>query len=121
VVVNLKPPTAPTPLTAAVAKAAPPAEPPVARPITRPIAHGASPYGVQLGASPGQDDAKGLLARVQKKFAGPLGGFKAEVVSAAVDGKTVYRVVISGFGGQADATTLCHRLKAAGQACFVRR
>jgi cell division septation protein DedD len=105
-------------------KTPPPSEPPAqgqaqARPAAT-IAHGASPYAVQLGASPSQDDAKGLLARAQRRFP-DLTGLKAETVSANVAGKTVYRALISGFAGAADANALCERLKAAGQACFVRR
>jgi len=38
-----------------------------------------------------------------------------------VDGKTVYRALIGGFAGAGDASALCEQLKAAGQACFVRK
>jgi hypothetical protein len=106
------PPTAPQPLTTAAAKAA--------KELPQP-AHGASPFAVQVGASPSQDDAKGLLAKVQKKFAEALKGFKTDVQTAQVDGKTVYRAVVTGFAGQGDALNLCDQLKAGGQACFVRR
>jgi cell division septation protein DedD len=127
VVVNLQPSKSKTPLADAVAanrpaKAPPePAPSPAATPAAAPIAHGTSPFVVQVGASPSEDDAKALLARAQKKFAGALTGFKADVVSAQVDGKTVYRAQITGFAGGGGANALCDQLKAAGQACFVRR
>jgi hypothetical protein len=112
VVLSEAPPTVPTPLTTAAAKAA--KEKPA-------LAHGASPFVVQAGSSPSQEDAKGIITRLQKKFPDAMAGFKTEVQTAQVEGKTVYRAVVSGFGGQADATALCDLLKAAGQACFVRR
>lgn len=111
VVLTEAPPTVPTPLTTAAAKTA----------KAPPLAHGASPFAVQVGASPSQDDAKGILAKLQKKFPDALAGFKTDVQTAQVDGKTVYRAVVSGFGGAADANALCEQLKAGGQACFVRR
>jgi hypothetical protein len=144
-VVALKPPTKPQVLTAAANPPPPvevkaskpaPAETRFAaetktladpKPAARPkpasvaLAHGASPYAVQVGATPSQDDAKGLMAHVQKKFPGDVAGFKTDVVAASVDGKTVYRVLITGFGGAKDASGLCDRLKAGGQACFVRK
>jgi cell division septation protein DedD len=85
------------------------------------VGHGSSPYAVQVGATPSQDDAKGLIAHVQKKFSGEVSGFKTDVVAATVDGKTVYRALISGFAGAGDANALCNQLKAGGQACFVRK
>jgi cell division protein FtsN len=141
-VVALSPPTKGQPLTSAIAansahpaKAAPQkpnaeksdaaksdsAKSEAAGPAPAAFAHGSSPYAVQVGASPSQDDAKGLVGRVQKKFGGELSGFKTEVVTATVDGKTVYRALISGFAGPKDANGLCEQLKAHGQACFVRK
>lgn len=75
---------------------------------------------VQVGASPSLPDAKGILAKVQRKFAGDLQGFQAGVVTVTLDQKTVYRVVISGFRSGSEANRLCETLKAGGQACFVR-
>jgi hypothetical protein len=134
-VVALKPPTKPQPLSTAAADnaAAPPAEKPALRPalkekpsapapaVAAAIAHGSSPYAVQVGASPSQDDAKSLLGRVEKKFASDLAGLKTDVTAATVDGKSVYRALISGFAGAGDANRLCEALKAGGQACFVRK
>jgi cell division septation protein DedD len=132
IVVSERPPTKPTPLTAAVAANAKPTPPstepaplksaPEAPPRAIAVAaHGASPFAVQVGASPSADDAKAILGRLQKKLPDALKGFKTDVQIAQVDGKTVYRAVISGFAGVSDANALCGQLKAASQACFVRR
>ena len=131
-VVALRPPTKPQPLSSAVAAnggssapaqdEAPASKPKAAKP--RPaavIGHGTSPYAVQVGASPSQDDAKALLARVEKKFTSEVGGLKTDIVAATIDGKQVYRALISGFAGASDANALCGQLKAGGQACFVRK
>jgi hypothetical protein len=143
VVVALNPPTKPQPLSSAAAGSPPPApaasdkadaktklrgpvvaeakaEPPAPKPA-RAVGHGSSPYAVQVGASPSQDDAKALIAHVEKKFSGEVSGFKTDVVAATVDGKMVYRALISGFAGPGDANALCSQLKAGGQACFVRK
>jgi D-alanyl-D-alanine carboxypeptidase len=119
IVVSEKPPTKPTPLTTAAAANAKPAPPP--KPEAAPVAHGTSPYAVQVGASPSEDDAKAILGRLQKKQADALKGFKTDVQAAQVDGKTVYRALVSGFAGMSAANALCEELKAGGHACFVRR
>lgn len=112
VVLSEVPPTKPSPLAAAAAANAK---------TTPAIAHGASPFIVQVGASPSPSDAKGILVRLQKKLPDALQGFKTDVQSAQIDGKTVYRAQVSGFASVADATALCEQLKAGGHACFVRR
>lgn len=106
-----KPPKAPT-------KAPEPASAPASVAKAAPAAAG---LAVQVGASPSQPDAKRLMGKVQKTFAGDLGGLSSDVVTAEVDGKTVYRAVITGFHASPEATALCEKLKAGGQACFVRR
>jgi len=114
-----EPASAPDPTVAAAAPPKPQATPKAAAaPKAGPAAPG---LAVQVGASPSQPDAKGIIGKVQKKFAGDLGGFSTDVVSAEVDGKTVYRAVITGFHAASEATALCEKLKAGGQACFVRR
>ena len=113
------PPAEPTPAAAPPAPKTPKATPAASAP--RGPAPAAGGLAVQVGASPSQADAKGLMGKVQKKFAGDLGGFSTDVVSAEVEGKTVYRAVITGFHAASEATALCEKLKTGGQACFVRR
>lgn len=81
----------------------------------------AAGVAVQIGASPDLHDAQGLLARFRTKFAAEMSGHAADVVTAQVDGKTVHRALITGFGSAVEATSLCEKLKSGGQACFVRR
>ncbi|HEX3364770.1 SPOR domain-containing protein [Phenylobacterium sp.] len=76
---------------------------------------------VQIGASPDLADAQGLIARFKKKFADDLSGHATDVVTAEVGGKTVHRALITGFSSASEAASLCKKLTAAGQACFVRR
>jgi len=76
---------------------------------------------VQIGASPSESDAQALLARFKKKFGAELGGLKAEVVAAQVDGKTVHRAQLAGFANYGEANAYCKGLADAGQACFIRR
>jgi hypothetical protein len=76
---------------------------------------------VQVGASTSLPDAKGLMARFRRKFATDLAGLSGDVATAEVDGKTVYRALVTGFRSAAEANALCGRLKTGGQACFVRR
>jgi hypothetical protein len=132
---------APAPKTAPAPKAAPPAAAPDAEaprtPALRSTLAPASPapakskaaaaataavpgVAVQIGASPDLVDAQGLIARFKKKFADDISGHSTDVVTAEVDGKTVHRALITGFGSAAEASSLCKKLTAAGQACFVR-
>jgi cell division septation protein DedD len=114
-----EPTSAPTPEPVVASTPKPqPTPKPAAAPKAGPAVAG---LAVQVGASPSQPDAKGLMGKVQKKFAADLGGLSTDVVSAQVDGKTVYRAVITGFHVSSEARALCEKLKAGGQACFVRR
>ena len=99
---------------------APTATPAATKPAPKPAA-GGSPVSVQIGASPSLADARTLLARLKKKSPALLAGLTTEVATVEVDGKTVNRALISGFGAPAEAAQLCEKLKADGQACFVRR
>lgn len=70
----------------------------------------------QVGASPSDADARGLLAGL-----GPsVGGRETWVEKAAVGGKTWYRAVVGGFANAGEAGGFCAGLKAAGRDCFVR-
>jgi hypothetical protein len=89
-------------------------------PKARPTAGGGA-IAVQIGASPSKPDIEGLLARFKKKFAGEMGGLSGAVATVEVDGKSVNRALISGFGTNAQAGEFCKKLSAQGQACFIRR
>jgi hypothetical protein len=97
-----------------------PADGPTAATAPKP-AGGGSPVSVQVGASSSPSDARNLLARLKTKSPALLAGLTTDVATVEVDGKTVNRALISGFGTSAEAAQLCEKLKAEGQACFVRR
>lgn len=95
-----------------------PSSPAPAKPKTAPAA--VPGVAVQIGASPDLADAQSLIARFRKKFADDISGHATDIVTAEVEGKTVHRALITGFGSAAEAASLCKKLTAAGQACFVR-
>lgn len=74
---------------------------------------------VQLGSYGAESEANAAWARISKAhgYLAPLG---KSVQAGQVGGRTVYRLrVDAGSAGQ--AASLCSKLKAAGQACFVPR
>ncbi|WP_010215703.1 SPOR domain-containing protein [Sphingomonas sp. PAMC 26621] len=74
---------------------------------------------VQLGSFDSEAEANAGWATVVKRnaFVAPLG---KSVQMAQVGGRTVYRLRVNA-GSTAQATSLCAKLAAAGQACFVPR
>lgn len=70
----------------------------------------------QVGASPSDADARGLIAALGSR----LGGRDAWVEKADVEGRTWYRAVVGGFADSGEANGFCAGLKAAGRGCFVR-
>ncbi|WP_242137694.1 SPOR domain-containing protein [Sphingomonas sp. TREG-RG-20F-R18-01] len=74
---------------------------------------------VQLGSFDREADANESWTRIARRF-GYLAPLGKSVQMAQVNGRTVYRLrVNAGSAGQ--ATSLCGKLAAAGQACFVPR
>ena len=92
-------------------------------PAAAPIAHGTSPFAVQVGASPSQDDARALLdARAEEVRGGALCGLQGrrrQPPRWTARPSTARRSPALRARGAANA--LCDQLKAGGQACFVRR
>ena len=74
---------------------------------------------VQLGSFGSESEANATWATISKKFAylAPMG---KSIQAAQVNGQTVYRLRVNA-GGAGAATSLCAKLAAAGQACFVPR
>ena len=77
-------------------------------------------YAVQLAAPGTEQDAKDVSSRLQKKFAGELGGMKPTIHKGESGTKSVYRVRVSNLS-QDDAKSLCTKLQAGGGTCFVVR
>jgi cell division protein FtsN len=103
------------------AKARPKPAAPASVPTPAAAHAGGGAFTVQVGASPSLPDIQGALAKFRKKFAADLGGLTSSVATVQVDGKTVNRALVSGFGSAAEAGAFCKTLADAGQACFIRR
>ncbi|WP_406858363.1 SPOR domain-containing protein [Alsobacter sp. KACC 23698] len=117
--------TAPAPVAAPAPKPAPAARQQVASaPATTaaPQAEAASGGGfaVQLAAPQSETEARDVIAKLQKRFSGELAGLNPGVRKADVNGKTIYRVRVSGMSRD-EATALCTKLQGAGGQCFVAK
>jgi hypothetical protein len=86
-----------------------------------PAADGAASGGasIQLGSFDTEADANDIGKRIAKRYSylAPLG---RSVQMAQVNGRTVYRLRVN-TGSLGEAKSLCAKLAAAGQACFVPR
>jgi hypothetical protein len=100
---------APTP---APAKAAPAEPAPAAK-----VAGGAV---VQIGAVSSQALADKAWSDAAAIAPGAAAGKGKNVEKVDKDGKTLFRVQVTGFADRGAATAFCDKLKAAGKACFVK-
>ncbi|CAN5556298.1 hypothetical protein BH09PSE4_BH09PSE4_09580 [soil metagenome] len=91
----------------------------VAAPTTAPKASAGAAGGavVQLGSYPSEAAANEAWSAKAKRFS-YLAGLGKSVQSAAVNGKTMYRLRVN-TGSTGQASELCGKLKVAGEACFV--
>lgn len=122
------------PATTAVKPAPPPVEKKVAAAPPPPEKKAAPPP--ESKAAPAKAAASGGSARVQvgavsspaladKAWkdavgsAGSLGSGKGKAVEK-IEGGTLYRTFVTGFGSKTDAQAFCAKLQAAGKSCFVR-
>ncbi|MDE1172463.1 MAG: SPOR domain-containing protein [Parvibaculaceae bacterium] len=101
----------PAPSAPATAKPAAPAKPATA-------ARGA--YGLQFAAVSERAAADKEIAKLKSSYSSVLGGHAFKVESAQVSGKTLYRIVATGFASREAANSACARIKSGGGACFVR-
>ncbi|MBM3927540.1 MAG: SPOR domain-containing protein [Sphingomonadales bacterium] len=72
---------------------------------------------VQLGSFPSEAAANTAWTTLSKRFA-YLANLGKSIERAEVNGNTVYRLRVNA-GSNGNATTICGRLKVAGEACFV--
>ncbi len=118
-------PAAPPPpalVAAAVVSPPMPATPVVARapavqpaPATRPVA----PAVVQLAALDSEPAARAEWARLQAKLPDLLGQRAPALAKADREGKTIWRVRLTGFTDVAEATRFCSQIRAKGAACTL--
>jgi hypothetical protein len=79
-------------------------------------------YAVQLAAPGSEQEAQSMSIRLQAKYTSELTGLQPTIHQADVNGRSIYRIRVSGMS-KADAVALCVKLKAAGGdgACFVAK
>lgn len=89
----------------------------------QPAAAGASPgtFSVQLAAPGTEQEARDVQVRLMKRFGAELAGFHPSIHKAAVGGKAVYRVRVSGLPTREEASALCQKLQSSGGNCFVAK
>jgi D-alanyl-D-alanine carboxypeptidase len=73
---------------------------------------------VQLGASPTEDGANGLLGNASDKVRS-LDKFKGFVERFEKNGQTFFRARFGGFSGQSAANEMCKQLKQAKLSCLA--
>jgi cytoskeletal protein RodZ len=101
-------------------EAKPEAKPAPAPAAKTPAAKVTGVAAVQIGAFSSQDLADKGWSEAAAIAPGPAAGKGKSVEKVDVNGKTLFRTQVTGFGSRADATAFCDKLKAAGKACFVK-
>jgi Flp pilus assembly protein TadD len=76
-------------------------------------------YVVQLGAFSSASRAEMAWERASAKI-GALGGHSASTAQITMNGATLHRLSVSGFGNRVAAVQVCSRVQAEGGSCFVR-
>ena len=82
------------------------------------VQRGNSNYVVQLGAFISEANAERAWVNAQRRFG--LNSHAPLTANIDMAGRTLHRVAIAGFAGQADAQRLCGSIRAQGGVCFVR-
>ncbi|MBS0363111.1 MAG: SPOR domain-containing protein, partial [Proteobacteria bacterium] len=85
-----------------------------------PAAKAAGGSYVQIGAVSSQALADKAWSDAAALAPGLAAGKGKNVEKVDKDGKTLFRVQVTGFKDHAAAEAFCDKLKAAGKACFVR-
>ncbi|HEY3948549.1 SPOR domain-containing protein [Phenylobacterium sp.] len=112
---------APAPAKTEAAKPAPKAEAKAGKPAApAPAASKAGGAAVQIGAVSSQALADKAWSDAAAVAPGAAAGKGKSIEKVDKDGKTLFRVQVTGFADRAAATAFCDKLKAAGKACFVK-
>jgi cytoskeletal protein RodZ len=96
------------------------AEAKAAKAAPEPAAKATGANYVQIGAVSSQALADKAWSDAAAIAPGAAAGKGKNVEKVDVNGKTLFRVQVTGFGDRASATAFCDKLKAAGKACFVK-
>ena len=92
---------------------------PAPRKAAAPRVAGTGRAVVQLGAFSSKANVNSAWGRYSARFPA-LRGYDPATARVAVNGSTVYRLSVAGFGSNAEAQRFCASLKNAGGNCFVR-
>ncbi|MFN3776157.1 tetratricopeptide repeat protein [Sphingomonas parapaucimobilis] len=76
-------------------------------------------WNVQIGAFGKADGAQKAWDQLTRRFDG-LSGYAPQSGTVRLSGERLYRLSVGGLS-RVEADSLCHRYRAAGGACFVRR
>jgi SPOR domain len=108
-------PAAPAPANAPAPVAAAPAA--NAAPVA-PV--GTGDFAVQLAAPPTEQEARTLAARLVQRYGDALAGQEPDIIRAEVNGRTLYRVRVTGLDRES-ANAMCNRVKGLQGSCFVAK
>jgi hypothetical protein len=120
-----QPPPQPAPAPATPGQSAPAAQPVVPTPASQASASApapakpSGPADVQLAATPDEPSAAATWASLQRKYPDLLGNKKPVIIPAVVNGKSVWRLRVSGFASTDEAKSFCAQLTAKGGQCAV--
>jgi hypothetical protein len=81
---------------------------------------GAGDFAVQLAAPPTEQEARSLATRLVQRYGDALAGQEPDIIRAEVNGKTLYRIRVTGLDRES-ANTMCNRIKSAQGSCFVAK
>jgi len=77
------------------------------------------PVGVQLAATADEASAQAVWVQLKKKFPDLLASKSPDIIPAVVNGRSVWRLRLSGLGDADAAKAFCAKLTASGAACMV--
>lgn len=115
--------SAPAPKTPAPAAKTPdpaPKTPAPAAAAPKPAVVSGGAAGVQIGAFSSKALADAGWNDAARIAPGAIAGKGKTVEPVQVNGSTLYRTTVTGFGSKAEAKAFCDALKAAGKNCFVK-
>lgn len=112
-------PTPPAPIAKAVIAKPSDVDNIVTASTIRPSAPASSGWVIQIGASPSEESARGLLAAAQQKGGKVLRSAEPFTVAFNKDGAQVFRARFGGFKDQDAAVNACKALKKSGVSCWA--
>lgn len=76
-------------------------------------------WKVQILSVKSKSAAEKAWADLKRKYSSILGSVPHAIMQAAVKGDTYYRLRVGGYNNISDANSLCGKLKAKGESCYV--